>query len=217
MIQLYHVCKNYEGSSAALDDISFAVEKGEFVFVTGPSGAGKTTLLKLLFCAEKATSGQVIIDGRNISRLGQRDISLLRRKIGLIFQDFKLLNNKTVYENIALPLDIMGYPLKVSRKKVDTVLLYLGLQHRANYKPLAISGGEQQRVAIARAIVKEPVILLADEPTGNLDPALTDEIMRFFLDINAKGATVIVATHDASLISRLNKRTIKLEKGKVIE
>lgn len=215
MIQLYHVYKNYEEGSPALADISFIVEKGEFVFLTGPSGAGKSTLLKLLFFAEQPTDGQIIIDSKNISRLGIRETAILRRKMGFIFQDFKLLNNKTVYENVALPLNIIGYPHKEVKKKVGAVLSYLELQHRANYKPLAISGGEQQRVAIARALVKEPTVLLADEPTGNLDPALTKSIMKLFLDINAKGTTVIFATHDSSLINKLTKRTLTLEKGRI--
>ncbi|HBO84596.1 MAG: cell division ATP-binding protein FtsE [Deltaproteobacteria bacterium GWC2_42_11] len=217
MIQLYHVYKNYNGSSPALTDISFVVEKGEFVFLTGPSGAGKTTLLKLIFCSEKPTGGQIIIDGKNTSRFGTREIAELRRKIGFIFQDFKLLSNKTVYKNVALPLDIIGHRPREIKKKVSYVLSYLGLQHRANYKPLSISGGEQQRASIARALVKEPTILLADEPTGNLDPALTNSIMELFLDINAKGTTVVIATHDSSLIKKLNKRTITLEGGKVIQ
>lgn len=217
MIQTYHVYKNYDAGNPALTDISFNVEKGEFVFLTGPSGAGKSTLLKLLFCSEKPTDGQIIIDSKNTARFAAREIAFLRRKIGFIFQDFKLLNNKTVFENVALPLNIIGNPYNDTKKKVEAVLSYLGIKHRANYKPIAISGGEQQRVAIARAIVKEPAILLADEPTGNLDPALTNDIMQFFLDINAKGTTVVIATHDKNLIDRLNKRSVKLENGKITE
>ncbi|MBI5683250.1 MAG: cell division ATP-binding protein FtsE [Deltaproteobacteria bacterium] len=215
MIQLYHVYKTYEKNSPALTDISFIVERGEFVFLTGPCGAGKTTLLKLIFCTEKPTDGQIIVDNKNVSKLNRKHIALLRRQIGFIFQDFKLLNNKTVYENIALPLKIIGCPHRDIKKRVGTVLSYLELLDRANYKASVLSGGEQQRVAIARALVKGPAILLADEPTGNLDPSLTDSIMRYFLDINKKGATVVVATHDSAVISRLKKRTIVLENGKV--
>lgn len=217
MIQLYHVYKTYEKGSPALADISFIIEKGEFVFLTGPSGAGKTTLLRLIFAQEKPTDGQIIVEGKNLSKLTRSRVVFIRRRIGFIFQDFKLLNNKTVYENVALPLEIIGYSSKDIKKRVGAVLHYLKLVDRANCKASSLSGGEQQRTAIARALVKSPAILLADEPTGNLDPSLTDTMMQYFLDINKKGTTVVVATHDSAIINRLKKRTIALENGKVTQ
>ena len=216
MINMFHLYKTYEGTISALTDITLKIDKGEFIFITGASGAGKSTLLKLMFCIERPTQGQIIIAGKNISRFTERDIPLLRRKMGFVFQDFKLLNNKTVFDNIALALRITGVTNREISKKVLKVLTYLGLQHRANFKPLMLSGGEQQRVAIARALAKEPSILLADEPTGNLDPERAVDIINLFNDINAKGTTVIVATHDRALIDKFSKRTIYLEKGKIV-
>ncbi|HAG50235.1 MAG: cell division ATP-binding protein FtsE [Deltaproteobacteria bacterium GWC2_42_51] len=216
MINMFHLYKTYEGTISALTDITLKIDKGEFIFITGASGAGKSTLLKLMFCIERPTQGQIIIAGKNISRFTERDIPLLRRKMGFVFQDFKLLNNKTVFDNIALALRITGVTNREISKKVLKVLTYLGLQHRANFKPLMLSGGEQQRVAIARALAKEPSILLADEPTGNLDPERAMDIINLFNDINAKGTTVIVATHDRALIDKFSKRTIYLEKGKIV-
>lgn len=216
MINMFHLYKTYEGAIAALTDITLKIDKGEFIFITGASGAGKSTLLKLMFCIERPTQGQIIIAGKNISRFTERDIPLLRRKMGFVFQDFKLLNNKTVFDNIALALRITGVNNREISKKVLKVLTYLGLQHRANFKPLMLSGGEQQRVAIARALAKEPSILLADEPTGNLDPERAIDIINLFNDINARGTTVIVATHDRALIDKFSKRTIYLEKGKIV-
>ncbi len=216
MINIFHVYKSYEPSISALTDVTLKIDKGEFVFITGASGAGKSTLLRLIFCIEKPTQGQIIIAGKNASRLSRRDIPFLRRKIGFIFQDFKLLTNKTVFDNIALPLQITGVDRKEINKRVLKILAYLGIQHRANFKPLALSGGEQQRVAIARALAKEPAILLADEPTGNLDPERAVDTINLFTDIHARGTTVIVATHDRSLIDRFRKRTILLDKGRVV-
>lgn len=216
MINMFHLYKTYEGTISALTDITLKIDKGEFIFITGASGAGKSTLLKLMFCIERPTQGQIIIAGKNISRFTEGDIPLLRRKMGFVFQDFKLLNNKTVFDNIALALRITGVTNREISKKVLKVLTYLGLQHRANFKPLMLSGGEQQRVAIARALAKEPSILLADEPTGNLDPERAMDIINLFNDINAKGTTVIVATHDRALIDKFSKRTIYLEKGKIV-
>lgn len=215
MINMFHVYKNYDGISA-LTDITLKIDKGEFVFITGVSGAGKSTLLKLMLYTERPTQGQIIIGGKNMSRSSHRDIPLFRRKIGFVFQDFKLLNNKTVFDNIALALRITGIGNKDINKRVLKVLSYLGLQHRANFKPLTLSGGEQQRVAIARALAKEPTILLADEPTGNLDPERALDIINLFNDINARGTTVVVATHDQSIIDKFNKRAILLDKGRVV-
>lgn len=216
MINIFHVYKNYDATTFALTDISLKIDKGEFVFITGVSGAGKSTLLRLISCIERPTQGQIVIDGKNISRLGKQDIPLFRRKMGFVFQDFKLLNNKTVFDNIAIALKILGLNNKDIDNKVFKVLSYLGIQHRANFKPLTLSGGEQQRVAIARALAQEPTILLADEPTGNLDPELSLGIINLFNDINAKGTTVVIATHDRTIIDKFNKRVVVLDKGKVV-
>src|SRR5262245_9577948 len=177
MIQMYHVDMRYEGGMYAIRDVSLSVERGEFVFLTGASGAGKTTLLRLLFGAERPTSGQILVAGRNVSRLTPRQIPDLRRQIGVIFQDFKLLQQRTVFENVAVALEISGVPEREIRARVWSTVKRLGLGHRLDHKPRALSGGEQQRVAIARALVNEPPLLLADEPTGNLDPDLSLDIM----------------------------------------
>jgi cell division transport system ATP-binding protein len=216
MIQLFHVYKHYLKGNVALEDINIQIEKGEFVFITGPSGAGKTTLLKLIFLAEQPTKGQLIINGYNITRLKRSAIPFLRRNIGVVFQDFKLLPDRTVFENVALTLAVRGISGKEIKKKVWETLKMIGLQHKLNAYPLRLSGGEQQRVAIARALVNEPAILLADEPTGNLDPDLTNDIMRLFEEINIRGTTVVVATHDKNLISSYNKRVITLEHGRLV-
>jgi cell division transport system ATP-binding protein len=215
MINMFHVYKNYDGISA-LTDVTLKIDKGEFVFITGASGAGKSTLLRLMFYMERPTQGQIIMGGKNISRFREKDIPFFRRKIGFVFQDFKLLNNKTVFDNIALALRITGMDNNDINKKILRVLSYLGLQHKSNFKPLTLSGGEQQRVAIARALAKEPTILLADEPTGNLDPERAVDIINLFNDINARGTTVVVATHDKSIIDRFNKRAILLDKGRIV-
>jgi cell division transport system ATP-binding protein len=211
---MFHVYKNYDGISA-LTDVTLKIDKGEFVFVTGASGAGKSTLIRLMFI-ERPTQGQIIIGGKNTARISKRDIPFFRRKIGFVFQDFKLLNNKTVFDNIALALRITGMDSHSINKRVLKVLSYLGLRHKANFKPLTLSSGEQQRVAIARALAKEPTILLADEPTGNLDPERALDIINLFNEISARGTTMVVATHDKSIIDRFNKRTILLDKGRVV-
>ena len=216
MIQLFHVKKSYPGDAPVLDDITLRIEKGEFVWLTGPSGAGKSTLLKLLFCADQPTSGQILVGGRNVGRLTQSGVPFLRRNIGVVFQDFKLLENRTVVENVGYALEVLGASDGEIRERSLRRLEQVGLKHKASSLPLRLSGGEQQRVAIARALVNEPTILLADEPTGNLDPGLTDSILQLLFDANARGTTVIVATHDRGLLSRYHKRTIALDKGKVI-
>ena len=215
MIQLYHVYKNYSPNHQALTDVNFQIEKGEFVFIFGPSGAGKTTLLKLLFCAENPTKGQVIVNGKNIASIKSSTIPLLRRRIGFVFQDFKLLNHRTVYDNVALALEVVGLKKRVIKRKVQQVLKQVGLLNRINKFPPFLSGGEQQRVAIARAIVNDPILLLADEPTGNLDQEITREIMKLFKIINAWGTTVIIATHDKNLLNYHPTKVIALERGKV--
>jgi cell division transport system ATP-binding protein len=216
MINMFHVYKSYDAAVSALTDITLKIDKGEFVFITGASGAGKTTLLRLMFCIERPTQGQIIIAGKNVSRFTHRDIPALRRKIGFVFQDFKLLNNKTVFDNIAITLRVTGMGNRDINKRALKVLSYVGLQHRANFKPLTLSGGEQQRAAIARALAKEPAILLADEPTGNLDPERAMDTINLFNEINARGTTVVVATHDRFLIDKFNKKTIILDKGKIV-
>lgn len=215
MIQMFHVTKSYSTDPPVLVDINLDIEKGEFVFLTGPSGAGKSTLLKLLFLAERATRGQVLIAGRNIARLRDSGVPYLRRNIGVVFQDFKLLPTRTVLDNVGFTLDVVGTPREEVRDKSLKMLKKVGLEHKANVLPPRLSGGEQQRVVIARALVNDPAILLADEPTGNLDPSLTVEIMDLLCDVNARGTTVVVATHDASLIARYQKRTLRLEQGTV--
>lgn len=216
MIQMFHVSKAYPGDPPALADVNLNIEKGEFVFLTGPSGAGKTTLLKLIFLAERATRGQILVGGRNIARLSASGVPFLRRNIGVVFQDFKLLPRRTVADNVAFTLDVLGVPRAESRDRVMRMLKRVGLEHKADVLPPRLSGGEQQRVVIARALVNDPAILLADEPTGNLDPALTIEIMDLLCDVNVRGTTVLVATHDHSLIERYQKRTLRLERGSIV-
>ena len=212
MIQL--TISQSDKDAPALSDITVKIEKGEFVFY-GPSGAGKSTLLKIIFGAESPTSGQLIIDGRNYVRIPPAEIPLLRRRMGFVFQDFKLIPSKTVFENVALALRVMGIRQPGIRKRVLRMLAYLKIEHRAGFFPLQLSGGEQQRVAIARALVKEPAIVLADEPTGNLDPELSTEIMELFKDASSRGTTVVIATHDRAIIERMGKRTVALDAGRV--
>ncbi len=217
MIYFYHVHKNYGQDIQALVDINLSIEKGEFVFVTGSSGAGKTTLLKLILREEHPTQGQIIVNERNITTIPDSKIPFMRRNIGFVFQDFKLIQRKDVLENVSYVLHIAGDSTKEMRRKAYNALRVVGLNHRIHHYPKSLSGGEQQRVAIARAIVNEPRILLADEPTGNLDPDLTLDIMELFKEINSRGTTILVATHDKNLVSFMKKRAILLEKGKVIE
>jgi cell division transport system ATP-binding protein len=217
MIQTFHVYKQYNRDSSALSDVTLKVDKGEFVFLTGPSGAGKTTFLKLIFREESPTQGQILVNGRNVSAIPESKIPFLRRSIGVVFQDFKLLKRKTVVENVAFVLRVMGVPKSERKRRAFQILKQVGLHHKMNAYPLRLSGGEQQRVAIARALINEPVLLLADEPTGNLDPELAYEIMTLFKEINNRGTTVLVATHDRELITRMGKRVIILENGRVIE
>ena len=216
MIQTYHLYKTYPGGTAALSDVNIRVERGEFVFLTGPSGAGKSTLLKLIFCQEKPSRGEILVDGVNVSKIRGKRIPMLRRRIGMIFQDFKLLNNRTVYENIAFALEILGYGKKEIRRRAWQALRLVGLHERMDEFPLKISGGEQQRVAIARALVKDPPLILADEPTGNLDPDLTADIINMLMLLNTKGTTVVVATHDTELIQRYRRKAISLSSGRII-
>ncbi|MBW1702523.1 MAG: cell division ATP-binding protein FtsE [Deltaproteobacteria bacterium] len=214
MIQLFHLYKNF-GPNIALNDINLRVREGEFVFVSGPSGAGKTTLLRLIFGAERPTSGHILINGINLNRISRLKLDLLRRKIGFVFQDFKLLPAKTVFENVALALEVTGERRSLIRKKTRQSLKLIGLVEKEDAYPLELSGGEQQRVAIARAIVKDPLILLADEPTGNLDPDLTKDIMVLFKSIHMKGATVVIATHSRELLEDTEQVKIFLNRGRI--
>jgi cell division transport system ATP-binding protein len=203
MIQLYHVYKTYGGEQYALHDVTLNADKGDFLFVTGPSGAGKTTLLKLIFCAEKATRGQLLVDGINLHRLKRSGVPYLRRKIGVVFQDFKLLGERTVFANVALALEVTGRARSYVEKKVRQVLRLVALDGRERNLCCRLSGGEQQRVAIARAVVSNPILVLADEPTGNLDPELTLDILELFREINRRGTTVVLATHNRELIGKV--------------
>jgi cell division transport system ATP-binding protein len=215
MIQAFHVYKQYDRESSALSDVTLHVEKGEFCFLTGASGAGKTTFLKLVFREELPTQGQILVGGRNITAIPDGQIPELRRSIGVVFQDFKLLKRKTVLENVAFVLRILAVPAREQKRRAFGALKAVGLHHKMHAYPMQLSGGEQQRVAIARALINEPMLLLADEPTGNLDPDMAQEIMALFQDVNARGTTVLVATHDREMIQRMGKRVITLDHGRV--
>ena len=217
MIETHALGKAYGRGLYALRDLTFSVGKGEFVFLTGPSGAGKSTLLRLLLLQDRPTEGSAIVNGRNLVRMSPREIQAYRRTVGFVFQDFKLVPTKTVFENVSFALRVLGTPIEQQRRRTYHVLKSVGLQHRLNAYPEELSGGEQQRVAIARALVNEPQLVLADEPTGNLDPDLSLEIMNLFRDINSAGTTVLVATHDRELIKWVNRRTIHLEHGRVLQ
>ncbi|MDP1572057.1 MAG: cell division ATP-binding protein FtsE [Vicinamibacterales bacterium] len=213
MIETRGLSKTYGRGVYALRDLTLTIDKGEFVFLTGPSGAGKTTLLRLLLVQERPTEGEVTVGGRNLARLTAAEVQAYRRSVGFVFQDFKLVPRKTVFENVSFVMRVLGTPVEVQRRRTYQVLKQVGLQHRLQAYPAELSGGEQQRVAIARALANEPSLILADEPTGNLDPDLSVEIMTLFRDINASGTTVLVATHDRSLITLTGRRVVHLEHG----
>jgi cell division transport system ATP-binding protein len=213
VLQFDHVSKRYPGTGDVLADLSFSVAEGELVFLTGRSGAGKTTILKLSALIERSTRGQIIFDGEYLSRVPTRKIPFLRRKLGLIFQDYRLLNDLTVHDNVALPLIISGYPPREIGSRVRAALDKVGLLDKERKYPLLLSGGEQQRVGIARAVVNKPRLILADEPTGNLDPELSAEIMGLFDQFRQVGSTVLIASHDLQLISRMKSRIVRLENG----
>ena len=213
MIRVENVSKVYKGDVVALDDVSLEIGKGEFVFLVGPSGSGKSTFLRLLLRDEIATSGRIVVAGRDIASLSNWKVPQLRRNIGTIFQDFKLLPSKTVYENVAFAAEVIGRPRAAIRSQVPQILELVGLNEKADRFPNELSGGEQQRVSIARAFVNRPLILLADEPTGNLDPETTDGIMRLLDRINRTGTTVVMATHDQQMVDRMRRRVIELAHG----
>ena len=215
MIQLIHVSKYYN-RRPALADVTLEIEKGEFVLLMGPSGSGKSTLLRMLIGAEQPDDGHVFVQGKNVTKLKSSEIPYLRRKVGTVFQDFRLLPKKSVFDNVALPLLVQGVSSADIRRKVTEALRAVGVDQQRDQLPVGLSTGEQQRVCIARAIVNGPVVLLADEPTGNLDPGLTNEIIELFKLINARGTTVVVATHDPLLMAQVNRRVVVLDHGMVL-
>jgi cell division transport system ATP-binding protein len=216
MIRLDHVTKVYKDTVVALDDVNVDIQKGEFVFVVGPSGSGKSTLIRLLIREEEPTRGEIHVAGKDIAKLTSWKVPYLRRNVGTIFQDFKLLSDKTVYENVAFALDVIGKPKHVIKSRVPEIIDLVGLKDKTKNYPNELSGGEQQRVSIARAFVNRPLILLADEPTGNLDPATSVDIMKLLDRINRTGTTVVMATHDNAIVDAMRRRVIELTGGKVV-
>lgn len=216
MLRFEHVCKRYPDAGEALTDLSFHLTRGEMAFLTGRSGAGKSTLLKLVAMMEQPSRGNVLLDGQNITRISERKVPYLRRHLGLIFQDYKLLNDRTVFDNVALPLVVSGVSHQEISRRVRAALDKVSLLGKERKYPLALSGGEQQRVGIARAIVNKPKLILADEPTGNLDPDLSAEVMHMFEQFVQVGVTVLIATHDIELVERLGHRVLTLDKGRLV-
>ena len=217
MIHFYHVTKKFDRYSTALHDVTFHIEKGEFVFLTGASGAGKSTLLKMILRQVVPTEGQVVVNGRNLNAMKRRHIPHFRREIGMVFQDFKLIERMTVFENLSFILTVLNVAPKEHKKRAYSALRAVGLHHKMNAYPLHLSGGEQQRVAIARALINDPLVLIADEPTGNLDPDLSHEIVQIFTEANLRGSTVLLATHDRELIRSSGRRVITLDHGRITE
>lgn len=217
MINYINVTKKYEHDVVALDNINVHIDKGEFVFLVGPSGSGKSTFLKLLLKEELPTSGSILLEGKDLALVKEKDVPYIRRRMGCVFQDFRLLYDKTVYENIVFALRIVGASDREIRSQTDAVLEMMGIKEKANFYPNQLSGGEQQRVGLARAIATRPPIIIADEPTGNLDDATAEEIMKILYEINARGTTVLMVTHNRDIVNRSNKRVIQLDRGHIIK
>ena len=216
MLIMSDVSKVYPGGSMALQDVNVHIEPGEFVFVVGPSGAGKSTFIKMLFREVLPTTGSIFVNGVDILSLTPKEIPFLRRQLGIIFQDYRLLPDRTVFENVAFAMQVIEAPHRKIKRQVMNVLDLVGLRHRANAYPNELSGGEQQRIAIARAIVNDPLFVIADEPTGNLDPETSWDIMEIFKEINATGTTIVMATHDKEVVDAMGKRVIAIEKGRIV-
>ena len=216
MIEFRNVSKVYNNGTEALHNINLTVEKGEFVFIVGSSGAGKSTFLKLITCEEHPNEGQIIIDGQDISHIRKRKIPYVRRKMGLVFQDFRLIDHMTVYDNVAFAMRVVGASKKAIKKRVPYILSLVGLQHKAKHYPTEMSGGERQRVGLARALVNNPSMIIADEPTGNIDPALSFEIVDLLSEINRRGTTVLMVTHEHSLVKHFHKRIIQIHSGEIV-
>ncbi len=212
MIQIFHVYKTYGGKNA-LTDVTLDIPKNDSLLISGPSGAGKTTLLKLLYLYEKASAGQILVDGLNLARISRNRIPFLRRKLGIIFQDYKLIPTKTVFDNVAIVLEAMGEKRRLIHKKVKSVLRTVGMEERINAFPPILSGGEQQRVAVARAVVGDPIIILADEPTGSLDSDSADIIIKLLKKFHTRGTTLVIATHDKELLDKIGGRIVQLKQG----
>jgi len=217
MIHFYHVTKKFDRYSTALQDVTFQIDKGEFVFLTGPSGAGKSTLLKLILRQILPSEGQIVVNGRNLNAMKRSQLPWFRREIGMVFQDFKLIERMTVFENLSFILTVLNVPGKEHKKKAYSALRAVNLSHKLNAYPPQLSGGEQQRVAIARALINDPMMLIADEPTGNLDPDLALEILQIFSDADLRGSTVMLATHDRDLIRASGRRVITLDHGRIVD
>lgn len=216
MIEMYNVSKHYPNGVVALDNIHISIDKGEFVFLVGQSGAGKSTFMKLLLKEEDPSEGKISLDGQDVTRLHRRRIPYLRRKMGVVFQDFRLLPNKTVYENVAFAMEILSAKPREIRQEVPMILSMVGLSDKSKHYPNQLSGGEQQRVSIARAMINNPPLLIADEPTGNLDPDTSWEIMKLLRQINRRGTTILMATHDKEIVNTMRRRVVTLEQGRIV-
>ena len=216
MIEFRNVSKVYNNGTEALHNINLRVDKGDFVFIVGSSGAGKSTFLKLITCEERPNSGQIIVDGVDVSRIRKRKIPYIRRKMGMVFQDFRLIDHMTVYDNVAFAMHVVGAHPKTIKKRVPYILSLVGLQHKAKHYPTELSGGERQRVGLARALVNNPSMIIADEPTGNIDPALSFEIVDLLSEINRRGTTVLMVTHEHSLVKHFHKRIIQIHSGEIV-